>query len=184
MRLVHALAFACAIAAPAAAHDFVPDQWHHPTVDLQHNVKYYAPVGQEFTPARTKLDVVEFDLAEYSWTHSVDLKVRVRKDGVAGEVLGESRTFTLAPGANGPAHFDFDAPVALAPGETHFLEVVYVAGDGTAMIGSGDDTHYDGGRGMLGGDFAFANDFWFRTGLDSTVPAVPDSWGRVKHLYR
>ena len=166
----------------AAAHDFVVDQSNEPTPMSHHSIQYYMPLGQEFVPTMPQLDVVELDILDLSGTGPAELRVRIRHDAFDGPVLGESAIVTMAPWHDGALHFDFPEPVPLTPGQRHIIEVVLLSGS-NPMLGSGDDTRYDNGRGFLRGEF-IADDFWFRTGLDRSVPVRPRTWGGLKALYR
>ncbi len=172
---------ACVLFAPAAlAHEFNVVQHHEPEINAAHSVQAFAPVGQEFVSTFSLLDVVELHLQESSGTGSVNVQVRLRLDAPDGTILGESNVLTIPPMTFGIAHFDFAEPIAITPGTRYVIELARVGGLGNAMISSGSETHYDNGRSFLSGAFGFGNDFWFRTGLSTTVPVVRQSWGSLK----
>lgn len=186
MRLLTVLALSLAMAAPslAAAEPYIIDQRCEPEIGSQQSILFYSPIGQEFVPALSVLDVVEFWISSLSSPDGpADAVVRVRR-GSGGEILGESMVTTVPADHDAPVRFDFTTPVALVPGETHFLEVVHAGGPGNILLSAGDGDPYPPGHLYLHGVANPSGDYWFRTGAQVSTPVHKTTWGELKGRYR
>jgi hypothetical protein len=134
------------------------------------NVDFYAPMGQEFVPALSALDVVELLLGDA--TNSSDpsqLFVRIRDGSVMGAVVATSDVVpvTLPIAGTALALFRFTR-VALVPGHQYVLEVVHKAGP-VVMIGR-NQNGYASGNVIYNGNPDLSFDLWFREGALKPQP--------------
>jgi hypothetical protein len=134
---------------------------------LYQNVVSYAPMGQEFTPSYSALDIVELRLKGDTGAGFV---LRVRDGTITGPALATSDTLTLATDFNGIALFEFER-VPLTPQRMYVLEIVQVSGRGALAASSGGPSStYPGGRQILKGRPQETNDLWFKEGAGSPRP--------------
>lgn len=135
------------------------------------NATYYAPMGQEFTPAFSALDVVELMLEDASGsTLPGRIAVRIRDGTIAGTVVAESDTLTLPDNFRGTVMFRF-ARVPLQPQNRYVLEIVPVS---SSFLAERDGNGYAGGRLILSGQVQERSDLWFKEGaLSPPPPEVP-----------
>ena len=143
------------------------------------------PVGQEFVPTVSQLNVVELYLNSQSpGTIGIAL-VQIREGTITGPILGVSETFEVEPVAVPLtlSRFDFPTPVTLTPGSIHVIEVVATFGNmGVFHCGVGDT--YPDGASIFFGNLNLDHDLWFREGFDAAVPAEDHTWTDVKTLFR
>jgi len=144
--------------------DFLVDQ-ANPAGNGAHNVSYYAPIGQEFVPDSSALDIVQIHLLG---SQATDFVVRLRQGTIGGPILGVSDTLTCPYRSQSVATFEFDR-VALQPGELYVFEVVQLSPAGW-MIETGYDRYPDG-RMLLQGRPVNA-DLWFRLGTSWPPPGA------------
>ena len=125
-----------------------------------------APLGQEFTPSLSGLDIVEIMIGPRD--PSAVAVVNVRKDSITGPLVG-----TSLPGTFGPTviHFDFATLVLLVPGDRYVIEPIIVSGLGYGLVFSATDT-YPGGRALEFGSPVPGHDMVFREGLSVPEPAT------------
>lgn len=166
---------------PAGA--YIIDQSYTPEIFSEWSIALMGPVGQEFRPTLSPLNVVELWISHgYVGTEPpADLKVRVREGAIDGPVLGESEVVRVEDGYFAPVQFSFATPVVLTPGVTCVLEPVVLPGGGNPMIGGNEAPGYPGGRVILAGA-PVASDLWFQTGATEDVPTGTTTWGRIKAL--
>lgn len=119
----------------------------------------FAPVGQEFVPADTLLNVAQFMLG---FTGTAEIRAHVRLDTMDGPIVGRSDSW-VHDGASGLSTFYF-APVRLTPGVRYVLEVVHVSGAWTMISGTGNT--YPDGRQIIQGTPSANSDCWFREGWE------------------
>jgi hypothetical protein len=172
--LVGAMLVALTISPPQASASIlsVVDQSNDNfTPGLFQNIEFFSPIGQEFTPLLSQLDVVELFTTDFSGGAGASLQVNIRSGTIAGAILGTSSIVNVAGGFQGVTHFDFAASVALVPSALHVIELVHVAG-GAWGVGSsgGPNSTYSGGNQILQGAPQTNNDLWFREGLAVAVP--------------
>lgn len=180
--LAACLALACS--APVRAVELHWDQFHQPKVMSGYSVSFYQPIGQEFLPSYTQIDVVDLYLMASITNDSTQVCVRLRHDTIDGPVVGTSDVVTLRQTRDGVVRFTFAPPAPTTPNERHVIEVVFVGGAQNTMLGGGDTDGYAPGRPVLSGQFLMPHDFWFRTGVDRLVPARQRTWGGVKTAVR
>jgi hypothetical protein len=186
-RLTPAIALTLAIvswAVAAPAHAVVIDQSHTPEIFSAWSLAFMGPVGQEFVPTVSPLNVVELWIShgmEGSEPAS-DITVRVREGAIDGAVLGESLPVHVAGEVAEAMTFTFTTPVILTPGAVHVLEAVVAPGGGNPMIGGSETPDYPDGRAILLGQPVPA-DLWFRTGATEDVPSAATTWGALKALF-
>jgi hypothetical protein len=126
-----------------------------------------SPLGQEFTPSLTGLDAVEILIGPRD--AATVAVVNVRKDSIAGQVVGTSLPGTFEASV---IHFDFAALVALVPGDRYVIEPVLISGLlGFGLVFSDTDT-YSGGRAIVFGNLLPTRDMGFREGLTVPEPAT------------
>lgn len=176
------LALACA--SPAAAIELHWDQFHQPKIMSGYSVSSFQPIGQEFLPSYTQVDVVDLFLIASITNDSTQVRVRLRHDTIEGPIVGTSDVVTLHQTISGVVRFTFAPPAPTSPNERHVIEVVFVSGEQNTMLGGGDADGYAPGRPVLSGQFLMPNDFWFRTGVDRLVPTRQRTWGGVKTASR
>ena len=164
---------------------YVIDQECTPEIFGEWSLSFLGPLGQEFTPATTRLNVVEAWISHgfVGTEPPTDIVVRVRAGTITGPVLGQSAAATVTDGHFAPVRFDFASPVELTPGLVYVLEAAVVGGGGNPLIGGMDGSSYAGGRAVAAGA-PFDADLWFRTGATEDVPVTATSWGAVKALFR
>lgn len=173
------------LGAPARAADgYTIDQSFEPEIWGEWSIALLGPVGQEFVPDRSALDVVELWVSHGTAGSEPPTEVfaRIRAGGVDGAVLGASAPVVVVDDHFAPVRFDFAAPVATTPGETYVIELAVGAGGGNPMVCGANYIDYPRGRAILGGNPS-AGDLWFRTGVTANVPADAPAWGAVKRLY-
>jgi hypothetical protein len=174
---------ALVVTVPARA--WVVDQAHTPEIFGSWSVAGMGPVGQEFVPALSPLNVVELWINHgYSGTEQpADLFVRVREGAIDGTILGESAAVRVEDGLFAAVRFDFATPIPLTAGNTYVIEARVVPGGGNPMVCGADAPGYAAGRIILLGN-PVAGDLWFRTGATEDVGDEAASWGAVKALFR
>lgn len=165
----------CVALAPnsAAAHPYTIDQ-HQELDDVSWSVGINSPVGQEFVPSFTSLDVVELLTRDsiFGGGTGTALSVTVRAGSITGTVLGASLPVLLPAGFDGWTHFDFPTPVALVPGNVYVMEIGLTPGTEWTLAGS-DSNAYLPGCLILNGSLACGYDAAFREG-PAAVEEVPE----------
>jgi len=155
--------------------------WAHPfTIDQANDlgpppgalsIPPFSPIGQEFTPTLSSLDVVELTTNEgLPGTPGngigADLFVRIRSGSIIGTILGTSSTVSLPDPSDFTlelTHFDFPSSVPLTPGDLHVIEVVQSGGDPRYLWTA--NSFYPGGVRIVNGlGEPDRVDFWFREG--------------------
>jgi len=162
-----ALFFGLALPAEVAALPILVIDQHNDAFPATNGFGFGAsPLGQEFTPSLTGLDAVEILIGPRdAATLAV---VNVRKDSIAGQVVGTSLLGTFEASV---IHFDFAALVALVPGDRYVIEPVLISGLGFGVVFSDTDT-YSGGRAIVSGNLLPTRDMGFREGLTVPEPAT------------
>jgi hypothetical protein len=169
----------------AKAQDFVVDQEAvPPTINSGYSIADNAPIGQEFVPQSSSLNVVELLV---NTTAPMAIQVRIRAGSILGQIVGTSSDAAISalpPPENSLAHFEFPSAVSLMPGELYVIEVFVVSGAGYAYISGyfGGTDVYPPGRAIIAGVPEIFGEFWFREGSGSPVGAEPATWGRLKHM--
>jgi hypothetical protein len=171
----------------ARAQDIEYDQVHTPD-ELWGwwSIRLLAPLGQEFVPQKARLDVVDVYVLnqDSAAPQAADLFVRIHRGDITGEVLGTSRTVTVAYLHDGPVRFEFDTPVETPLGSSYAIELATAGSAGNPAMAAGPDVDaYPSGRGIVGGTPLGATDMWFRTGA-RLVAVVPAAWSDIKLQYR
>jgi hypothetical protein len=128
------------------------------------NLSYYAPMGQEFVPSLSALDIVEVWLNGYAGK----FVVRIRPETIIGAVLAVSDTLVVPGGFKGVAAFEFER-VSVIPQQLYVMEIVQVSG-GEWLIGNTGRSTYPLGRQILSGQPRENNDLWFREGAKAPRP--------------
>jgi len=127
---------------------------------VSHNLLYFSPLGQSFTPTLTSLNFVNL-LTENG---SATVKVNIHLGSMSGPVLGTSQPtvipFSISPGVSS---FRFSTSVTLIPGDVYVIEPFVVCGN--TLIGSTGINDYVGGDQILGGATQANNDLWFQEGI-------------------
>lgn len=129
----------------------------------RHNVSSEGPIGQEFIPDLTALDVVELVL---TGSTAIRFKVNIRWDTITGEIIGTSKVVDFPDGHHfGIVTFDFDR-VPMIPLQTHVIELVAETDGITNWQTQGSPAStYPRGRQILYGKPQERGDLWFRTGV-------------------
>jgi hypothetical protein len=91
-------------------------------------MRYFQPIGQEFTPSASVLAGVDVDLRTINARDGdATITVNIRKGTISNPVLATASQIVPAytPGAprEGLTHFDFPSPLAVTPGQKYVLEV-------------------------------------------------------------
>lgn len=177
--------FVMALVATLPARAWVVDQGHTPEIFSSWSVAGMGPVGQEFVPALSPLNVVELWIDHgYTGTQPpTDIFVRVREGTIDGAILGESAAVRVEDGLFAAVRFDFATPIPLTAGNTYVIEARVVPGGGNPMVCGADAPGYAAGRVILLGNPS-VSDLWFRTGATEDVGDEAASWGAVKALFR
>jgi hypothetical protein len=151
--------------ATAGAHPFIVDQQNDGFFPpFFQSIQLLGPMGQEFTPTLPSLDVVELFTADMvSNDGGVNLQLNIRALSILGAIVGTSLVVPLPDAFFGVTHFDFPAPVPLAPAGIFVIEVLVVEGQNWGVGSSGDGT-YPGGDQIIHGVNFPDNDLWFREG--------------------
>lgn len=164
----------------------VVDQECTPEIWGTYSIRLGTPIGQEFIPAATSLNFVDFFVINNP--SSLDDTARVfaiiRADSLGGPELGTSSQVHIPKPYETEVRLSFPNPVLLEPGRTYLIEARAV-GPGNPLLAMGDQAgSCPGIRGYFQGQpLGNGGDFWFRTGLDLT-PTVPSTWGLLKTRYR
>jgi len=137
---------------------------------VSHNLLYFSPLGQSFTPTLTSLNFVNLlteNGSALTENGSATVKVNIRLGSMSGPVLGTSQPtvipFSISPGVSS---FRFSTSVTLIPGDVYVIEPFVVSGN--ALIGSMGTNDYVGGDQILGGATQTNNDLWFQEGISVT----------------
>jgi hypothetical protein len=148
--------------------------------DLFVSIQFFGPIGQEFTPTRPSLDVVELITTDFEGvvgapSVGANLFVNIRQSTITGPIAGTS-SVALPDHFGGITHFDFPSAVSLVPGNLYVIEAVVTSGDnwGIGIISRPPDSPfsfstYPGGNVIIFGEPGFNSDMWFREG-----PVVPE----------
>jgi len=165
--------------------EFIADQTNTTLLNLNaYNNKYWAPLGQEFTPQLYALDAVElrFDDASCSLPESGggDMKVQIRKGTIDGVIIGTSAVLHFPNCFNGTMRFDFPKFVRVIPGNVYIIEPAYVSGNtATVALDDGPVSLYPGGKLILGGIIEPGKDMYFKEGLFNSVARTKEQVKQV-----
>ena len=85
------------------------------------------PLGQEFTPALSSLDVVELFTNKPGAFTPVNLLINIRSDTISGPIPGTSFIVTM-PSLDTFTEFDFPSHVFLTPGLLYVIEIKQLSG--------------------------------------------------------
>ena len=185
-RLVAALTVLVFTVLPVRAEQYIWDQTNDSFAPpLTQNVIIYSPIGQEFVPNLTYLDVVQLWIMDFTIgsTLPADFIVNIREGTIEGPVLGTSTTMTLPGGFDGVVTFELET-VPLVPQTLYVIELVQTSNRNWGVKSSGGPySTYPLGRQILRGEPQENNDLWFREGCGGTVPVQAVTWGRLKNMY-
>lgn len=173
------------VAAAAADPDYTVDQSHVPDeLWSWWSIRSLGPTGQEFVPQHAALDVVELWISHgmAGVEPPADVFARIREGSITGPILGTSGAVTVLDDHEAPVRFDFEAPVALVPGNTYVVEaaVVDLPGAGNPLIAAAPAPGYAPGACIVNGAPVAGSDMWFRTGSSGDVGVEAASWGVIK----
>jgi hypothetical protein len=156
----------CTSTAVARGGQIIPDQSNTAfTPTLFQSIQIFSPMGQEFTPTFSSLDVVELFTGAPT---GAELYVNIRSGTITGPILGTS---LVVPGPQfGPTEFDFLSQVPLVPGDLFVIEVVSSGMDSSISSSGGPFSTYPGGDQILQGVPQPNNDLWFVEGLAVAEP--------------
>jgi len=165
--------------------EFIIDQSNTTSSHLNaYNNKYWAPLGQEFTPKLHALDAVDLRFADASCSlagsDGGDMKVQIREGTIAGTIIGTSATLHFSNCFNGTMRFDFPGFVQVTPGNVYIIEPVYASGHtAVVVLDDGPGSLYPGGNLILGGVVEADKDMWFEEGLYNSVARTKDQVKQV-----
>lgn len=149
-------------------------------------ISAHQPIGQSFVPAFSNIDFIRFRFsADGIPTHllpSGTVSVNLWSGGISNGVLLAvtapvfiSLTFPTVFYTN----FFFDAPVALTPGATYYLQPLVQSETGNLNIGFFSiltlTGHYANGMAFINGIAQPDDDLWFREGIVA-VPEPASGW--------
>ncbi len=141
------------------------------------NVENYSPMGQEFTPDSTILEIVQLHMHNYD-TSPTHLSVNILADSITGTLVGSSSLTILPADFDGTATFLF-YPVPLEPQHLYVFEIVLISGS-AGVYGPSSGSPYPGGRTILSGVPYENIDLWFREGLLEGSALERLTWGSIK----
>jgi len=145
------------------------DQKNDATATGGHNVMLYSPIGQEFVPDLSALDVVQLWLiGGSSYSGPGEFVMNIRSGTIGGQLLGASAVTALPYRFLGVASFEFER-VALTPGQTYVIELVQLSGQNW-LVGTTQSNPYVSGRMILEGRPIESMDLWFREGAVEPLP--------------
>lgn len=145
------------------------DQKNDPTASGGNNVLFYYPIGQEFVPGLSALDVVQlWMMGGSSYSGPAEFIVNIRTGTIGGPLLGTSAVTELPYRFLGVASFEFER-IALTPGETYVIELVQLSGQNW-LVGTTQSDPYVQGRMILQGRPVESMDLWFREGAVEPLP--------------
>ncbi len=133
------------------------------------NILLYAPLGQEFVPDLSSLDIVQVHIRD--GRAETNFRMSVRQGTIMGPILGVSNILTCPVGFDGVASFEFER-ISLQVGELYVFRVVQLSPGGW-VIETGDD-NYPRGRMVTEGQPG-GRDLWFRLG--AIWPPPPEATG-------
>lgn len=158
------------------AHPFTVDQVNDAFVPpLFDSIQLLSPIGQEFTPALSFLNVVELYTSDFARGNGTgaSLFVNLRLSTITGAIAGTSSVLVLPDNFSGISHFDFPSIVSLVPGNLYVIEVIVASGDNWGLGSSGGPSStYPGGNWIVQGVPGPNNDFWFREGVSVPEPST------------
>ena len=131
-----------------------------------YGVQTNAPMGQTFTPSSNTVGFVQLRL--YSGGPSV-MHVNLRRGGITGPIIAQSRSARVAAGFQVPIHFDFGTNVPVTAGQLHCVEPVIDSGSDCSLV----VYHYvyPGGEAIVrGAPVSAVADMWFREGPVASFP--------------
>ncbi|HIE43635.1 MAG TPA: hypothetical protein EYP78_02420 [Candidatus Omnitrophica bacterium] len=134
---------------------------------LYQSIQHLSPIGQEFTPTFSPLQVVELFTTDLDIDNGIGavLLVNIHPWTITNPIIGTSSSVTLPDNFVGVTHFDFPSSVPLIPGNLYVIEAVVVSGNNWGIGSSGGPSStYPGGRQILQGVPQPDNDLWFREG--------------------
>jgi len=164
--------FLCLSTSSALADPFIIDQRNDDFPPLGGFGFGASPLGQEFTPTFSWLDVVEILIGPRAPNAVTTINIRI--GSITGTIIGMSLPSIIDddgfPGPPAIMRFNFLSTVPLAPGNLYVFEVL--PGNFAGPIFSNSDT-YPGGRSIVSGNPFLNSDMWFREGIRSTEP-IPE----------
>ncbi len=154
---------------------FIPDQVNAAfTPSGFQSIQELSPIGQEFTPTLSSLDLVELFTEDFGNLHNGvggELVVNIQRGTITGPIIATSLPVTLPDSFSGITHFNFPSSVSLTPGEIYVIEVTVASGDAWGVgMSSGPLSTYAGGGPILQGVSQTGYDLWFKEGQVHTVP--------------
>ncbi len=127
MKLQHSMfvLIVCSFSTAAAQGLRVDQSWLLQPPNGGASLLFYAPFGQEFTPAFDALNAVEFLTADAFQPDggSVRLAVNLRKDTITGPVIARTESSLLPAWFSGTTKFEFPSLVPVVPGEKYVFEL-------------------------------------------------------------
>ena len=166
--------FLCLTTTSALADPFIIDQRNDgftPTGGFGFGAR---PLGQEFTPTFSGLNVVEI-LIGPRVLNSVG-GVNIRIGSISGAIIGTSLatvdgSLPILPPGFAVLRFDFPTLIPLVPENLYVIELFLVSGS-FGPVFSDTDT-YSRGRAIAFGNPVPSQDLWFREGIRATQP-IPE----------
>jgi len=163
--------FLCLSTSSALADPFIIDQRNDDFPPLGGFGFGASPLGQEFTPTFSGLDVVEILIGPRAPNAVTTINIRI--GSITGTIIGMSLPSIIDDSFPGPPaimRFDFLSTVPLVSGNLYVFEVL--PGNFAGPIFSNSDT-YPGGRSIVSGNPFPNSDMWFREGIRATQP-IPE----------
>lgn len=147
---------------------------------INQSIEYFSPIGQEFTPSMSCLEVVQLIICNESGYS--EFIVSIYSDSITGTLLGTSETVTVSGFYLDILTFSFDE-LNLSPQNLYVMEISQTEGTNAGVSSSGYPT-YPLGCQMLYGVPHEDNDLWFREGVFEGSAMDRFSWGSLKSSYR
>jgi len=155
-----------------------------------YNIDSMAPIGQEFRPNLSGLNVVELLLVDFDQSDGLGaiVRVNIREDTIYGSIVGTSASVSVPnlpyPPSEKVVHFDFDDTVPMVPGNRYVIEIEQLGGGnfGVKDFGGQSNPYPYGRRIALGTpspDGYYYYDLWFREGI-SNPPNPPTNLAQFK----
>jgi hypothetical protein len=131
-----------------------------------YGIRTNAPMGQTFTPSSNAVGFVQLQL--YRGGPSV-MHLNLRRGGINGPLIAQSRRLEVARGFQVPILFDFGTNVPVNAGELHCAEPIIDSGDDCSLV----IYHYSYPKGeaiVRGVPVSPVADMWFREGPVASFP--------------
>ena len=146
------------------------------------SIQAYSPIGQEFTPNLSCLEVVQLYI--YNESEDSEFVVSIYSDSITGTLLGTSNPVAVSGFYLDVLTFSFSAAITLTPQNLYVIKISQIEGtSGGVSSSGGSSSTYPYGCQILSGIPQEDSDLWFREGVLEGSPLERFSWAYIKTSY-